>query len=269
MKIIVEYVLLENLLINLIILKTTALLSKETGRLFWLSALLGACVTVALPALALSTVGMFLVEVGLAMLATCISFKFKTIKKFAHLFLCHFVTSFLYGGACYFFEGLFGIASLLVVLAVVLTTFVVIKFCTKKLHKKQAIDNFCFDVTLVSGQNSSNWKAFLDSGNMLFDPVTESPITLINYRVFSSIFPDIDIQDVLRKTEKLKQLKFAHYVNFNTLGTGDKMLVFQVDKLCVQNKVLENVVLGLCFKNFNQAFGSDIILNNNIVCQIA
>ena len=45
MKIVIEYVLLENFLINIIVLKTVELFLKEKGRLFFLSALLGAGVT--------------------------------------------------------------------------------------------------------------------------------------------------------------------------------------------------------------------------------
>ena len=268
MKIVIEYVLLENLLINLIILKTTALLTHEKGRLFLLSALLCAGFTVAMPAMALSTIGSFLIEIGLAMLTTCLSFKFKNIRKFVQLFLCHFVTSFIYGGACYFFESLFGITSLVIVLAVVLVTFIVIKSLIHKFLKKKAVENFCFEVTLVTGEKESKWKAFLDSGNMLFDPLTKNPVTLINYRVFSAIFPHIDIEDILRKSDKLNSLQLAHYINFNTLGNGDKILVFQVDKLCIDGHTLENPTLGLCLKSFNEAFGSDIILHNNCALNI-
>ena len=77
MQIVVEYVLLENFLINLIILQTTKLVLHEKGRLFFLSAFLGACFTVVMPAFYLSSVGWLFVEVGQVILCICISFKFK------------------------------------------------------------------------------------------------------------------------------------------------------------------------------------------------
>lgn len=263
MKIVIEYVLLENLLINLIVLKTTSLIIKEKGCLFLLSALLCAGFTVVLPALALSGLGSFLVQIGLTILCVCISFKFVRWKKFFQIFCCQFLSAFIYGGACYFFESLFGISSLLIVLAVVVTIFLIVQFLIKKINRKKAIENFCFDVEIESGGKTSKWKAFLDSGNLLFDPLTQNPVTLINFKVFSSIFQNIDLEDVLRRSEKLKRLKFAHYINFNTLGKNDKLLVFQVDKLCIDGKTLEKPTLGLSLKNFNAAFGSDIILHNH------
>lgn len=263
MEIVVEYVLLENLLINMIVLKTTALLTKEKGRLFLLSSFLSACLTVAMPIFYLSAFGYFLIEIGVAILSICLSFKFKTFKKFIHIFLCFFVTLFVYGGACYFFESLFGIQSILIVLGIVVFVFVIIKFLMKKFNRKASIDGFCFNVEIETGGIVTHWKGFLDSGNMLFDPLTESPVTLINYKVFSSIFKEIDLQDIFMKTEKLKRLRFAHYINFNTLGSDNKILVFQVDKLKVNENIVEKATLGLSLKDFDKAFGTDIILHNN------
>jgi len=265
MKIVIEYVLLENLLINLIILKTTSILTKERGRLFLLFAFLNACITVALPALNLSTIGAFFVQIGVSMPLVCFAFKFKTFKKFVQLELCYFVSNFIYGGACFFFEGAFGIRSTLIVLAVVIVTYFIVKYLDKRLNRKKCIDTFCYDVVLESQGKESTWKAFLDSGNLLFDPLTESPVSLINFKVFSTLFSDIALEDVLRKSDKLKNLKFAHYISFNTLNNNDKILVFQVDMLKINSVVVEKATLGLCFKNFNQAFGSDIILHNALI----
>lgn len=263
MKIIVEYVLFENLLINLISLKTTALVTKEMGRFFWISAFLGACMAVVQPLLRLNSIGSFLVQVGLAALYVCISFKFKSIRKFTKLYFCFFIVTFLYGGACYFVERYFGIKSTLVVLFILCIMFYVIKFLTKKINRKHSIENFCYEVEIESQGSCSKWKGFLDSGNLLFDPLTQSPVTLINFKVFSTIFHDIEILDVLTRSKKIKSLKMAHYINFSTLNKNDKILVFQVDKLQVGNKTLEKPILGLSLKNFDDAFESDIILHNS------
>ena len=127
-----------------------------------------------------------------------------------------------------------------------------------------SIDKFCFDVEIDAEHTKTYWKGFLDSGNMLFDPLTDSPVTLVNFKVFSSIFKDIDLQDVIFRTEKLKKIKFAHYINFNTLGNDNKILVFQVDKIVINGKKKKKATLGLSLKNFDKAFDTDIILHNNI-----
>ncbi len=265
MKIVIEYVLIENMLINLMSLKSTALLTKEKGRLFLLSSFLGGCITVVLPLFNLSAVGSFLVEVGLACVYVCISFKFKTFKKFIRFFLTFFIVTFLYGGACFFIERYFGLQSTIIVLFLVFAVFVTIKFLSRHIQRKQNVENFCFEAEIENLGSKTKWRAFLDTGNLLFDPLTQSPVILINFKVFSSLFKEIEIMDVLTRSKKVKSLKLAHYINFNTLNNSDQVLVFQVDRLRVGDKVLNKPILGLSLKDFNQAFGSDIILHNSCV----
>ncbi|MBP3619035.1 MAG: sigma-E processing peptidase SpoIIGA [Clostridia bacterium] len=263
MKIVVEYVLISNFMINIIIFKTTALVLKERGRLFLLSSTLSACVTLVLPLLSLSALGCFILQFGLNILLVCISFKFRTLKKFFQIYLCFTVASFIYGGTCSLVASYIETQSLILLLLAVVGVYFVVKVLVKRISKKQAIENFCVDVSLCFSGQKTNWKGFLDSGNLLIDPLTQSPVSLINFKVFSCIFKDICLEDVLRKSEKLKKLKLAHYISFNTMGTGNKILVFQIDGLEIGGKHYKKAVLGLSLKNFNQAFGSDIILNNN------
>lgn len=254
--------MLENFLINIIVLKTVELFMKEKGRLFFLSALLGAGVTLVCPILNLSTFGSFLLQFGCAIFYVCISFKFATFKKFAVLYLAYFVSAFLYGGACYFFEGLFSQGSLIIVLLVIVMVFIVINILFKRRQKKKNLEGFCFDVKIEVGGKVFDFKAFLDSGNFLSDPITGKPVCLINFKAFSTLFEGIGIEDVLRKNEKLKSLKFAHFISFNTLNSSDKILVFQADNLKIGERCFERPTLGLSLKNFNKTFGTDIILHN-------
>ena len=263
MKVVIEYVLLENMLINLICLKTCSLLLREKGRLFFLSAFFCACFTVVLPLLKLTAFGSFLFEIGLAILVVCISFKFKTIKKFLKCWSSYLIVTLIYGGGCYFVERYFGIKSTLIVLAIV----VVIYFCTrilfKSFNRKKDIENFCFSIQIENEGQKTIWNGFLDTGNLLFDPVTNSPVSLVNFKVFKSIFKDIELMEVLTKSQKLNSLKFGHYITLNTLNNSDEIFVFQVDSLKIGEKVFEKSILGLSLMNFNEAFGCDIILHNN------
>jgi len=262
MKVVVEYVLIENFFINLIILKTTALIVQEKGRLFSLSAFFSACLTVALPVLRLNAIGHLLTQFGLFCVVVCLSFKFKTFKKFVRIYLCYFVAACIYGGVVYFFESLIGQNFVMLVLAVVVGMYVVVKILLKAIHKKKSINNFCFDAEILCNGKNLKCKAFLDSGNLLVDPVTQQPVCLINFKMFSKLFERIALEDILRRNVSQTELKLAHYINFSTLNNTDKILVFQVDKILLNNKTYENQILGLSFQNFEAAFGTDMILHN-------
>lgn len=263
MKIVIEYVLIENFMINLIILKSCELILKEKGRFFWLSAIFGAGVTLVMPILHLAAFGAILLQAAVSIVVVCISFKFKTLKKFLQIYVCFYVATFLYGGICAFIQSYVGVQSILIMLLIVVLSYFCFKFLFAKINRKRQIENFCVEVQIENLEQTSRCKAFLDSGNLLVDPMTKKPVSLIDFKLFSSIFKDIDLEDVLRKSDKLKKLNLAHYISFNTLGQGNKILVFQVDKLCVGQKEFENAILGLSFKNFNRTFGTNMILHNN------
>ena len=163
-----------------------------------------------------------------------------------------------------FFEKIFGIKSLLIVLAVIVVVFFVIKFLLSRYKRKRSVESFCYDVEIDVNGAKTMCKGFLDSGNLLYDPLSEKPVSLVNFKVFSSIFKQIELSDVLMKTKKIKEIKFAHFINFKTLNFDSQILVFEIDKMAVGDKIFENVMLGLSLQNFNQAFGSDMILHNNI-----
>ncbi|MGN1200763.1 MAG: sigma-E processing peptidase SpoIIGA [Candidatus Caccovivens sp.] len=258
-----EYIFFINFIINFLILKTCALFLKDKGRWFLLSAFLGSCFAIALQFYRLSNLGQVLLSMGLTIWYVCISFKFKTIKKFLQIYASYMLCTFLYGGVCYYMATLITSESIFYILFAIFVIFVVVDFILKKFHRKKAITNFCRDVEIENSGKICKCQAFLDSGNLLYDPVTQKPVCLINFKLFSKLFPDISLEDILRRSEKVKTPKFAHYIKFGTLTNSDKILVFQVGKICIDGQVTEKATLGLVLKDFNQTFGTDMILHNN------
>ena len=143
--------------------------------------------------------------------------------------------------------------------------FFVLKFLIGRFYKKKSIENFCFDIKIENFGKQISCKAFLDSGNMLTDPLTKMPVSLINIKAFCELFDEIGIEDILTKSKKMEKLRLAHYITFDTLNHCDKIFVFQVERLSFENHVLEKPVLGLSLKNFDCAFETDVILHNNAI----
>ena len=259
----IEYVLLANFLINLLVLKTSAILLKEAGRWYFLSAFIGACFAIVTPYFYLNKVGGMICFLSSTIWYVCLSFRFKTFKKFFQIYCVYMISALIYGGAYLMLINLFATESVLLMLVVLILLYCMIRVLFKKIAHKENVGKFCFEIEIENCGKTTRWRAFLDSGNLLYDPLTQSPVCLINLKVFESIFQNISIEDVLKKSEKLKKIKFAHYIAFNTLNRRDKILVFQVDKVKINEKQFEKTTLGLVLKNFNQAFGSDVILHNS------
>ena len=88
--------------------------------------------------------------------------------------------------------------------------FFVIKFLLSRYKRKRSVESFCYDVEIDVNGTKTTCKGFLDSGNLLYDPLSEKPVSLVNFKVFSSIFKQIELSDVLMKTKKIKEIKLEN-----------------------------------------------------------
>lgn len=258
-----EYMLAISFVINLLIIKTAEAFLKEKGRLFFLSAFMGACFAILSPHFYLNKIGNILFNLGANIWYVCISFRFKTFKKFSQIYALQLISTLLYGGVCYIVSNFLPIKTYWGLLAILICLYFIIKLLFRKIKRKEEVEKFCYDIEIENDGKVTTWKAFLDSGNLLYDPITQKPVCLVNFKAFTKIFDDVSIADIVTRSAKIKKIKFAHYIAFNTLNNSDKILVFQVDKLKINTKEIEKATLGLVLKNFNQAFGSDVILHNN------
>lgn len=261
MQIVIEYVILQNFVLQAIILLTMADIMRQKSNLIWLSALLYSCLAVVLPIFKLNYIWQFVIQIIFGIVIVNISFKFKKFMQFFRYYLLYILTACIYNGISYFLTNLIGQSSTIVVLLVFIATFLAVKFILKFLNYKKGIDKFCYRVVIENNGKFFKCQGFLDSGNLLFDPMTNQPICLINFKLFNQIFKDITVEELLLKKVD-KKLRNAHYVNIETLSNSGQILIFQVDKICVAEKEVKNAVLGLSLKNFKQTFDSDIILHN-------
>ena len=100
-------------------------------------------------------------------------------------------------------------------------------------------------------------KGFLDSGNGLCDNQTGLPVIIVTSKKLKKFFAD-KISCFVDKSSVLKQM---HYIKFATLSGEQKMLVFKVDRVEINNKE-QQVVVGM--PNKQLSFGYDLLLNVNM-----
>jgi stage II sporulation protein GA (sporulation sigma-E factor processing peptidase) len=282
MTIYIEYVILDNLVIDLLILnltKTALKLQVKKINLF-LSALLG--VVVALISPLLSVWLNILCKIILALAMVYVAFLPKKIKQFLIDLLVFLIITFLFGGACFGAFYLLNIEitnqlnfyySLEIPLGLILLIVVLCFYCCKNLfmhfYKKQRTEKFMYDAQLTANGNSIKIKAFLDSGNVLTDSVNLQPVVLINYTLFAKLYPEIPIENLfLKKIDKIP-LKNPHYIDtFSISSKASKILVFTADNLQIFfNKTtnINNINVGLAL-NFNKNFDCDCIISPSLIC---
>ncbi len=263
MEIVVEYVLLENVLIDLMIFKTTSMVLKIKGRFLFLISLFASVVALILPIFHLGKLPLFFIKILLGILLANMAFKFSSFRSFIKVFLVFLFSTFLYGGVVAFIQQSFGEIATLIILGVVILTYFILKYLIKFLNKRKAVQNLCYDVELEVEGKRVRCKGFLDTGNLLIDPLTNRPVSIIDLNLFSKIFGQEKTIELLTKKVDVSKFTFGHFIHLDTVGKGDKVLTFEIDRMSVSGKeVVDKPMLALTYKNFSSY---EMILNSSFV----
>jgi len=265
MKILIELSLCINILINFFIIKCTSKCIDKKARFSFLSALIGAIVALIIPIFNVGIVANLMIQILLSLSMCLLSFEIKPFKKFLITYAIFFGFTFLFGGACYGVSNIFGQISLVCILGIVSIVYFISVFVLSYQNKIKRLKQFSFKVALFSGDKVIEEEGFLDSGNVLYDPVTKKPIILITYDIFCKLKPEINYMTAYCKKVDPKTLTNGHYVKINTVASGTSILVFTADKVEIfegeKKKDFQNVSVGLSFSGFDKALGRKILLH--------
>ena len=263
MEIVIEYVFLQNLFIDLMIFKTTELVLKIKGRHFFLVSIMASLFALILPIFNLAGYASFFIKILFGILLTNLCFKFSSFLSFIKIYLVFLFSTFIYGGVASFITQTFGEVTMFILLAGVAMAYFIVRYIIKFLSRRKVVQNFCYDVELEIDGKSLSCKGFLDTGNFLIDPLTSRPVSIIGLKLFSKLFGESGALELLTKKVDVKKFKLGHYIHLDTVGKGDKVLAFEIDKMVVMGKeIIDRPMLALAYKNF-QSY--EMILNSSFV----
>lgn len=283
MEIVVEYALLDNFLIDMIILFVSCKLKREkisVARLC-ISSLFGAICALLMPLLNCANFLIIGVKLLIGVVMVLIAHKCSTFKKFILDYFIFLSTTAVFGGVgigvLYLFFGSvtltsgFAINSPISMSAIYIALFAWaygVVASIKFFYRKKNRNEFTFEIELECKDKKVESMAYLDSGNTLVDPVTQKPVVIIGLKTFNKLHKDVALENLLMK--KLDKIKIdgAHYIEYQTLNNQKmSMLITPIDKIEMKNKKeksgLKDCVLGLSFAKFQKSFGCDILLNQN------
>ena len=275
MDIWIEDVVVDNLIIDTLILLTVKHLARQNTKKWriFLSSVFGTAIALLSPIL--PNFANILIKPCVAGIMVLIAFDTKCIKNFCAIYLLFFLSTFAFGGASIGICELLGIEYQIgsnisyqnqVPIGVILLICTVVYFCLKNAinlcFSAHKLDKYKFEITIQTNCKSLSITAFLDTGNLLvFD---KKPITIINYQTFCKIYPKIKFEDVFFKRNV--DIENSKYIEIESLeNMKEKMLVFEVDKLIINDKFVDNALLGLSLKNFSQKLKTDAIISNKLL----
>ena len=200
MTIYIDIILIENIVMNFIILLSTSIISKtkiNTIRIF-LSSLLGSIYSILEYAFPFDIYSNQLIKIILSIVMVYIAFNPNNLKKFLKQFILFYLTSFTFGGCAFFLLYYIRPEQILTesgkyilkiaVLGAMLGFFILyIAFKIVKIRiDKNAIIN---DIKIHYEEKEKTIKAMLDTGNLLLEPITKTPVVIVQKDELKSIFP--------------------------------------------------------------------------------
>lgn len=283
MEIYIEYVLIDNLVINyLILLCVKNTMTLKTSRLNMIfSSVIGTAVACVLPLLGLSNFIVVPIKLLLGLLMVFVVSNYVSFKEYMFAFLLFILYTFLLGGACIGTLLLFGtnIETLssggydgivpvgIIMLIVSVYVYIIIRVA-RHLARKRVVTPFIRKVELYIADKKLELSAFIDSGNKLIDSKSGLPVIIISYEFLEKYFSKDTLELLMLENGKgvEKTFKNAHLTGYSTVqGDVKKMLVFEAEKLCIftdSNEYTTNrFMVGVTFQKFKDAVKYDMLLN--------
>ncbi len=265
----IEDVLIENFLVTLLILlcMEKMLKNKITKKRKVLASLLGALFSLTYPLINTNLVLIYKLLAGLFIVGAAFGKK----RKLSNYLIFLLLTA-LFGGAnilvYYTVYGKLEIKdnfATYILILLLFSVYYMVNSCIKLMQKKIVISNFVYTIKIINHDSIFEDNAFLDSGNTLIDKKNNMPVFIINFKLFSRMYKDIKIEDILKKD--YKGLKDPHYIKSGFASGSGKILIFTVDALEINinenKKIIKNANLGLVYSAFNKNFNCNMLLNIN------
>lgn len=282
MTIYIDIVLIENLIMNYIILFTTAVVLKikvNHIRLI-LASLLGAGYSIIAYMGIIKVYSSIILKIILSVLIIYIAFNPQNIKKMCKDLLLFYLVSFVFGGAAFaliyiikpqnilmkngLFLGTYPLKTVMlgavVAFCIIIGAFAIIK---NKISKK---DMFC-EIEILINQKKIKTKAMLDTGNMLKEPITNVPVIVVEHILLYSCMP----KEILNNLKEImggdfknipcdiqeKYISKLKLIPFSSLGKQNGMLIgIRPEYVKVitdeQEKINKNVIIGIYEKSLTK-----------------
>jgi len=120
-----------------------------------------------------------------------------------------------------------------------------------------------------------NTEAIIDTGNFLRDPITKTPVIVVEKEVLRGILPDTII-DNLPEIISGKNIDIGNYISkiriipFTSLGKENGLLIgIKADKVCInhneENLNLNNVIIGIYNGNLSKSNKYSALIGLNLL----
>ncbi len=149
--------------------------------------------------------------------------------------------------------------------------------CDPPLDVTEHVRSGSYPVVLKYCGREQQTQGFVDTGNLLADPVSGTPVSIVSWELMEMLLPE-DLTERLaclqEKPEKIKSTEIAglkpHYLFCRTVGRGERLLLaVTLEELCIQiqgNTVhIKEPVVALSPEPFALGKEYEVLLNSRLL----
>ncbi|MBO7149701.1 MAG: sigma-E processing peptidase SpoIIGA [Clostridia bacterium] len=262
MTVYIEYVIINNVIIDYLMLKATFLLTGNPlhKRRLFLCAFLGGVTALVYPTLEINQVILTLVKIMAGLLIVLLASEYKSVKSFYVNAVIFFFYTFLTGGVIIGVFNLLGIEyqTELIVASIVIPVYLVLKVLAKVkdyFFRRKTVESFLYKVELSLNNQTLVAKGFLDTGNSLLD--NGEPVILCDKHFAKKLIANNIAKIKFKKIE----ISTATGKRQNLAFKLDRLVLYTLDKEHIFNNVMV-CISHLNFRDYSVILHPDLIKEN-------
>lgn len=278
MTLYVDIIFLENMVMNSIILLATGVIMKTPIKIIrnMISSIIGSIYAIIIYISRLEIYSNVFLKLALSFAIVYIAFNPPNIKSFLKHLIIFYLTSFTFGGVAfallYFVSPknivmqdgvLIGTYPMKIILTGGIIGFAIITISFKNIKGRITRKDMYCNVRICSDNKEANVTAIIDTGNFLKDPITKTPVIVIEKGKLHPIFPDIILENTVNIING-KNIELGEYsskirvIPFKSLGKENGMLLgIKIDEIEVNYQdithTLKNIIVGIYNGNLSRS----------------
>ncbi len=280
MEVYIEYVLVDNMVINSIILLLSLKILKLTV-VKWrvvIGASIGTIIALLLPLMTIQGVGLIVFKLALgALICVCVLDK-TNAKHLMRFYLSFLMFTFVMGGVCYgIIFSLTGSVSLYqytldvpvgaILLIIVVWTRYLLKLINS-IHKRENQTLYIYELDLTLREKKYKMKAYFDTGNLMVDKNSNKPIVIVSLSKVIDEFDIDELRGILSGNLNNIMLDDVHFEEFKAMSVSGKMVVFKPKKFNIlefNTDLSEKVLVALSVKPLTKEGGFDALIGPKVL----
>lgn len=203
-----------------------------------------------------------------------ITYNIRKLRQYIRAVAVFYIVSFAFGGAAFAIISMTGWRGLSYLPLKILATSTVIAYCCIMLlssyYKRLAVKEKNFtEVSITVNNKTAMLNCFMDTGNSLYDPISDSPVMIAEFESVSSILPP-GISELLkmRCADNIPKdfNRRLRLIPYSSIGMKNGVIIgFKPDRVTVNGKVIYDIVIGICENSLSSDSTYSALVNPIII----